>query len=360
MNVASRRPPIGLAAFLLFVLSSCSFPQPDLSQSNLAVLPPAPTIPAIIQPTVTQLADVEREEPRGTALMPTAIARMIGQVLALPEATETATPEATATSIATPTATPCTTPGQIVTGTFPSVSAGQSAYRIFLPPCYEQKGRVYPTLYMLPGNIHSDSVWDYLGLDEAAEAAINAGDIPPLLIVMADSGPLINSTSGGPWSYESVIVDDLIPFIESNYCAWKDPMGRAIGGMSRGGYWALEIAFRHPQQFASVGGHSAALLDLYGGPDVLPQYTGLTNDLGDLRIYFDIGENDWVINNVRQLHEDMEAAGKEHVWVLNEGRHEDAYWASHSGEYLTWYSEPWPAQRSAYPHCSSDIVSPSS
>ncbi len=57
-----------------------------------------------------------------------------------------------------------------------------------------------------------------------------------------------------------------------------------------------------------------------------------------LRMYFDIGENDWVINNIRQLHEDMEAAGIEHEWILNEGRHEDAYWASHTGEYLTWYS----------------------
>jgi enterochelin esterase-like enzyme len=204
---------------------------------------------------------------------------------------------------------------------------------------------------MLPGNIHTDSVWDDLGLDDTAEAGIKRGEIPPLLIVMAAGGQLANYTSGGPWSYESVIMDDLIPYIESTYCAWQEPAGRAIGGMSRGGYWALEIAFRHPDQFASVGGHSAALLDLYGGADVVPQATGLANDLGDLRIYFDIGENDWVIPNVRKLHEDMESAGKAHDWVVNEGRHEDAYWASHTKEYITWYSEPWSIQRDTYPLC---------
>lgn len=351
MILVSRKRPLCLVVGLFIILSSCAVPQQEPSQSNSAVLPPVAAAPAILQPFVTPTAEIEPEELGDSASMPTAIARMISKVLLPSEVSKTATPEATAT----PTATPCTTPGKIVTGTYPSVVAGQSAYRIYLPPCYEQEGRVYPTLYMLPGNIHSDSVWDYLGLDEAAEAAIGSGDIPPLLIVMADSGSLINNTSGGPWSYESLILDDLMPFIESNYCAWDDPAGRAIGGMSRGGYWALEIAFRHPEQFASVGGHSAALLDLYGGPDILPQYTGLNNDLGDLRIYFDIGENDWVINNVRQLHEDMEAVGRAHVWVLNEGRHEDAYWANHTGEYLTWYSKPWSMQRNDYPPCSHEL-----
>ena len=204
---------------------------------------------------------------------------------------------------------------------------------------------------MLPGNIHTDSVWDDLGLDDAAEAAIQRGDIPPLLIVMAPGGNLSNYTSGGEWSYESMIMDELIPYIEEQYCAWREPAGRAIGGMSRGGYWSLEIAFRHADQFASVGGHSASLYDLYGGTDVVPQSTGLANDLGDLRIYFDVGENDWVIPNIRQLHEDMDVAGIEHTWVVNQGWHENAYWAAHTGEYISWYSEPWPLERSAYPYC---------
>ena len=275
--------------------------------------------------------------------MPTAIARGIDA--AFP------TPEQTATPVPSPTRTPCTESGQIVTGTYPSEIVGASPYRIYLPPCYGEEENVYPTLYMLPGNIHTDSVWDDLGLDDAAEAAIKRGDIPPLLIVMAAGGQLSNFTSGGPWSYESMIMDELIPFIENNYCAWREPAGKAIGGMSRGGYWSLEIAFRNANQFASVGGHSASLYDLYGGPDVVPQSTGLTNDLGNLRIYFDVGENDWVIPNLRKLHEDMEEADIDHDWVVNEGWHENDYWASHTREYITWYSEPWPMLRDTYPTC---------
>jgi enterochelin esterase-like enzyme len=254
-----------------------------------------------------------------------------------------------------PTETPeaCDTPGEIVTGTYPSQIAGPTTrnYRVYLPPCYGRSNRAYPTLYMLHGNTHTDSIWDELGLDETAEALIQARQIPPLVIAMPDGGLIADISSGGPNSFEGVMLDEFIPFIEQNYCAWPEPDGRAIGGLSRGGYWALEIAFRFSEQFVSVGGHSASLYDTAAGPELNPQFTGLTNDLGDLRIYFDIGENDYLIPNIQLLHEEMEEIGRSHVWVLNEGAHEEAYWALHAGEYLLWYSEPWPFFPSAYPTC---------
>jgi enterochelin esterase-like enzyme len=215
------------------------------------------------------------------------------------------------------------------------------AYRIYLPPCYGENGRVYPTLYMLPGNDQTDAIWDELGLDETAEQAIKAKSIPPLLIVMPEGGWIARNSSGGPGSYESVTIDDLIPFIETTYCAWPEAAARAIGGLSRGGYWALEIAFRHPEQFSSVGGHSASLLDIAAGPDLNPQFTGLTRDLGSLRIYLDIGQNDGGIGNTKKLHEDLAAQNIEHTWLLNEGGHNQAYWSAHLEEYLAWYSAGW-------------------
>ena len=269
-----------------------------------------------------------------------------------PSPTQSPIPDGTSTDASsTNPQSPCSTPGQIQTGTLDNQLAGATAYRIYRPPCYGQDGRFYPTLYLLPGNIHSDAVWDELGIDEAADTAILAQAIPPLLIVMPNGGPLANNTSGGPNSYEALILDELIPFIEATTCAWPDAAGRAIGGLSRGGYWALEIAFRHPDHFASVGGHSAALLDTQVGTDMNPQHTGLTNDLGDLRIYFDIGRDDYLIANIQRLHEEMAAAGVAHTWALNDGRHENAYWSAHLADYLAWYTAPWPEDRNLYPPC---------
>ncbi|MBX3058262.1 MAG: hypothetical protein KF770_17505, partial [Anaerolineae bacterium] len=118
-----------------------------------------------------------------------------------PPPTPTAVDTATATATATLTPTPCP-PGQMQTGRFPSQFTGESSYRVYLPPCYGVDGRVYPVIYLFGGNSQDDSAWDNYGLDEAAEAAIQQGLIPPLLLVMVDGGWIANTTSGGPNSYE--------------------------------------------------------------------------------------------------------------------------------------------------------------
>jgi enterochelin esterase-like enzyme len=265
----------------------------------------------------------------------------------------TATPPPLPTTVPpTETPVPCRISGRVLSDTFPSnIAFGDYDYRIYLPPCYGRDQRVYPTLYLFGGNTHDEAYWDEAGLDELAEEAIMAGEMPPLLIVMPDGGWVANNSSGGPGSYEGLVMDELLPFIEENYCAWPDPAGRAIGGLSRGGYWSLEIAFRHPEQFARVGGHSAALIDSFAGPEVNPQFTALNNDLGDLDIYLDIGEDDWLLPNTLRLHEDMAAADIPHEWHLNPGAHEDSYWPAHFADYLEWYTAGWPTERESYPRC---------
>ena len=288
-------------------------------------------------------------------LLPTPVTLIpISTPLSAPTKTVTAVPAITPpqpTQTNVPTATPCAESGQIETAVFTTQTVGQFNYRIYKPPCYGQDGHLYPTLYMLPGNNHTDKVWDRLGLDEAAEQLIQAQQILPLLIVMADGGWIANNTSGGVGSYETLILNELIPHIEQTTCAWSDPKGRAIGGLSRGGYWALEIAFRHPEQFVSVGGHSAALLDIAAGPTINPQQTGLNNNLGDLRIYFDIGQADYLIYNIQRLHEEMETAVIQHTWILNKGDHNEIYWRNHTSDYLIWYSQSWQQKRADYPPC---------
>lgn len=308
-----------------------------------------PDVTAVITPAST--AVVPTTPLPTTTITPTSAPLPTPEILPTPTPTAAPTVTAVPTAIPSPTATPCGQPGRIETGFFPSALAGEMSYRIYLPPCYGENGRRYPALYMLPGNTYTDAIWDQIGLDEAAEAGIQAGLYPPILIVMPYSGEVANYTSGGPGSYETVILEELTTYTEATYCASPDPEFRALGGLSRGGYWALEIAFRHPEAFVSVGGHSAALLDEFAGPDVNPQFTALSSDLGDLRIYLDIGDNDWVRANTLQLHADMAAAGIPHDWHLNEGVHEEAYWTAHVAEYLAWYTEPWQQTAQFLPPC---------
>ncbi len=306
MNFPGNKQLGFVCIFSILFLFGCT-PQPPETAAN-----PIPTLAeTAVSPTPVTITQVA---PSPTAPLPT--------VIITPSATQTATiPTATQPPTPTPTLTPtpCNQPGRMEQGFFPSAIAGEQSYRIYLPPCYGENGRLYPTLYMLAGNTYTDAIWDQLGLDEAAEAGIQNGELTPMIIVMPYSGERALYTSGGVGSYETIILEELTSYIEATYCASAEPAYRALGGLSRGGYWALEIAFRHPESFVSVGGHSAALLDEYAKPDVNPQYTALTSDLGDLRIYLDIGSEDWVRNNTLQLHADMEAANIPHTWVLNEG-----------------------------------------
>lgn len=336
MVTISRRFPLLLLLLPALLIAACAV------RNNNQL--PTEASPATLEVTVV------------TSQAPTATPTTAPTATLLPP-TATVTPTQPPTT--TPEPTPCAQPGRVEAATFPSATAGgEHRYNIYLPPCYGVDGNAYPVLYLLAGNIHDEGKWAELGIDDAAESAISGGQAPPIIIVMPDGGWIADNTSGGPGSYETLIRDELIPHIETTYCAWIDPAGRAIGGLSRGGYWALEIAFRSSELFVSAGGHSAALLDSFAGPAINPQHTALTNDLGDLRIYLDIGANDYVRANTIKLHEDMQQAGVAHEWHLNEGEHVDEYWASHASDYLDWYVAPWPDDRTAYPRCSNVSSAP--
>ena len=215
---------------------------------------------------------------------------------------------------------------------------------MYLPPCYEVGNERYPVLYMLHGYPFDDSHWDDIGIDEAADAGIAGGTMPHLIIAMpgADEGTFMR-TSGGPRSFEAVLLDEFIPFIESNYRAEAQPEARSVGGMSRGAVWSLEIAFRNPGRFAAVGGHSSALgLGVNLAPAVYnPLHLASDPAIQSLRIYLDAGRDDWYLPGTEDLHAALVAVGVEHEYNIYEGSHQDSYWSAHVDDYLAFYSAMW-------------------
>ncbi len=315
-------------------VGACRPPAAVPTRAATAVAPPPATPAALPSPSVAASP--------ASLTMPTrpATAELSATAASTSVLPSPAPPTATATQ---PPPTPCAEPGRVEQGVLDSIVAGEPMrYRIYLPPCYGQDELLYPTLYMFGGNIHDETIWDNLGLDEAAEALIAAGTIPPLLIVMPDNGWLANTTPSGPTSDEGFVLNELIPHVEETYRAMPARAGRAVGGLSRGGYWSLMMAFRRPDLFRSVGAHSPALIDSHAGPAEDPVVTGATNNLGDLRIWVDIGERDPYLPKALPLHEALAAVGVAHEWWINLGTHEEAYWRANLGQYLMWYAAGWP------------------
>lgn len=251
-----------------------------------------------------------------------------------------------------PASTACNGAGVVFRSRYPSRVAGPwRNYHVYLPPCYGQDGRTYPVLYLLPGSIQTDTHWLEVGLAWHADVGIQDGRYPPFIAILPETNPLGNNHSGGPYSLEAVIIDELIPFVESAYCAWAEPAGRSIGGISRGGYWALMLAFRHVELFTAVSGHSSSLrLATDPAPyNPLAAYAGA--DLGQLRIWLDWGETDFLRRGQEQLDALLTQANIPHQTTINPGGHNDEYWAAHLPQYLDWHSAVWPGARTHYPVC---------
>jgi enterochelin esterase-like enzyme len=217
------------------------------------------------------------------------------------------------------------------------------AYRVYLPGCYEVFEGPYPTLYLIHGYPFDDSHWDRLGADETAAMGIRSGVYVPFLIVMpeCDTEGMFRDTSGGDYSVEGLIVNELVPHIDGTYRTWAAREGRAIGGISRGGVWSLEIGFRHPSTFSVVGAHSPALAVNYPHPLYDPLILATEPQVQDLRIYLDAGDVDWARYGTEELHQVLAEHGVAHEYVIGEGDHVDEYWSRMLPLYLAFYSADW-------------------
>ncbi|MBN1814822.1 MAG: esterase family protein [Anaerolineae bacterium] len=226
---------------------------------------------------------------------------------------------------------------------FSRITGQEEPYRIYLPPGYDTSGQQYPALYLFHGWPYDESHWDNLGVDEIADAAIQAGTLPPFIIVLpgADPDGIFVNTAGGEYSFEGQVVVDLIPHIDATYRTLTTREGRAVGGISRGAVWSLEIGFRHADMFAAVGGHSPAL-KYNQAPDAYDPFNLLGQPrVAELRIYLDAGDADWALVGTQSLHEALDAQGIPNQFVVHSGGHSDGLWAANVGEYLGFYAAGW-------------------
>lgn len=242
--------------------------------------------------------------------------------------------------------------GQLVTETVPSAALGVNLpVHVYLPPCYNAERHIYPVIYLFRGTDGYGN-WVRNGLPEVADLQIGLGLLPPFIAVMpatdefSANGGKFRYSSRGNTSWEGFVVNELLPAIERKYSVWQTPSGRAIGGVSRGAYWAIEIAFQRPDLFGVVSGHSPAITpDLLIG--VSPDFSMLSmarsiEEIKKLRIHLDAGDRDWAQSGVRKLSGDLSSAGIAHTTSTGEGVHTDAYWKSRMTDYLAFYTATWP------------------
>ncbi len=256
------------------------------------------------------------------------------------------TPGAPATAPVAPlvTSTPaCQDPQlQVVDLTYSGhVSPGEVPLRVFLPPCFSDRGGPYPVVILFHGKPFDQMQWDEVGLDEAAGPAMQTGDLPPAIMIMPlIPEPLFSQTDGGPGSYEEEALQGLVPFIQATWPVTAAPQGWAIAGISRGGIWALEIGLRHGEKFQAAAALSPSLAVNYPREAYDPFGLAVGNGLPD-RIFLGAGDTDWARARTEELSTILARSGRApELWIVR-GGHEARTWSALVGPFLLFLFTTW-------------------
>ena len=284
-------------------------------------------------------------------------------------------------------------PSRVVTEHFHSDALGvDKAVVVYLPRGYDSDtARHWPVFYYLHGLGGNETNWVQNGKLDAAADALGLAAI----VVMPDgddgfygdsaskidydqcmkdgTGLFIperephDTTCVRSRSYETYIAKDLVGWVDGHYRTIARRDGRAIAGLSMGGFGAMELGMRHPDEFAAAASHSGAIALLYKGPrpfapgkaELFTDVAGwgqavgpigmwiqlmFGNDIaewkahdvvelagktaGKVALYIDCGtEDDFALqDNAQYVHEALTAKHIAHEFFIGPGKHDFAFW----------------------------------
>lgn len=225
-------------------------------------------------------------------------------------------------------------------------------HRVYLPKEYnleENKDKEYPVVYMLHGwggNVTNTTDPVRIDSQSILDGLIDSGEIEPMIVVFVDG---FNSyyLDGPEFAMETAVVDDLIPLIDSTYRTIDKKEGRAISGISMGGFGSLNISLSNPDMFDSIGLMSPALWSeissdhAIAGTPLADAYTSNSYEKildktkeTELEIFVHHGKNDEIVEykNVDNFVELAKNKGFEVEYTLKEE-----------------YPHAWASWRSMYP-----------
>jgi enterochelin esterase family protein len=141
---------------------------------------------------------------------------------------------------------------------------------IYTPPGYEKNTKAkYPVLYLLHGTTDTEETWSKVGrANIILDNLINQGKATPMIIVMpyGRAYPIISKSSGSLRNWDNLqefkkdFLNNLLPFVESNYRTKAEKKCRAIAGFSGGGGETLYLGLNNPELFSWVCGFAPGML----------------------------------------------------------------------------------------------------
>src|SRR5690606_22899389 len=121
---------------------------------------------------------------------------------------------------------------------------------VYTPPGYERGDGRFPVLYLIHGGGDTALSWTTVGrAPDILDNLIAEGRAVPMIVVMPSgwtpSGGQVMTSDASKDPFTRELLEDIIPFVESNYRTPATPDARALGGLSMGGIQTLNIGLTH-------------------------------------------------------------------------------------------------------------------
>lgn len=246
-------------------------------------------------------------------------------------------------------------------------------YCVYVPAGYDSSAtRRYPLLYLLHGLGDNEQTLFNSGGWTLIDDLRHQNKIGDFLIVAPEGWRsfYINSADGS-FQYSNFFLREFMPYIEGKYRIAPGRSGRAITGISMGGYGALRFAFAYPQLFSAVSAQSAALITetpqelnaamrsgsplgnlmapVFGDPINIPHWDAnspfllVKKNAAELRkvaIYFNCGQQDnyGFETGAAKLHDGLNSERIPHEYRPYPGDHSISYFVSHFDEVMEFHS----------------------
>ena len=214
--------------------------------------------------------------------------------------------------------------------------------------------RPWSVFYLLHGLSDDHTIWMRRTSIERYVAGL------PLVVVMPDGGRgwYTNAIAGS--AHEDDLVKDIVGLVDHTFPVKAERSGRAIGGLSMGGFGAVKVGLKHHEMFASVNSHSGALAFTRNDPaqakGLSPEFSRIFGEhpkggpedpfaivekidhgrVPSMRI--DCGVDDFLIGQNREFHKHLEGLHIPHEYQEYPGSHDWAYWDKHVQEAIAFHA----------------------
>ncbi|MDR1504171.1 MAG: esterase [Prevotella sp.] len=225
---------------------------------------------------------------------------------------------------------------------------------IYTPAGYETGKEKYPVLYLLHGMGGDEEAWMALGrASQILDNLIAQGKAKPMIVVMTNGNVAQEAAPGEsslgfykpsfmlPHTMDGKMEEtfkDVIRFVENSYRVVSDKSGRAIAGLSMGGFHSLHISRYYPDTFDYTGLFSPAIKPR---PDVeSPVYKDIdttleTQNKNGVKLYWiAIGKTDFLYKDVTDYRAKLDSLNFKYTYHESEGGHTWSNWRDYMIEFI--------------------------